>query len=388
MPAFKFLNTFVLKFSRHTTAALLILLGLSATLPLRAQQGSPPSQSSSSQPSAQSSNPQQQQEPAEGGGPEGTVGPVAVPKKKEAPPPPPKPKSQTPPGLGDYSIQVNVPEVTVPVTVTTKNGEFIPGLQKEDFRVLEDGQPQRVLNFSQNSNAPITAVLLVEFAANHYRFIYDMLQNAYGFAQALKPNDWVSVISYDMHPEIQQDFTQNKQAVVAALNRLRIPGFRETNEFDALYDTLDRLDRIEGHKYVILISSGVDTFSKLNFDKILKKVKATHDVTIFCISTGFLLREQLDPYLNPGDVLPGTTDRLDFLQADNEMKTFAQLTAASSTSRASPEIFPRSWPTSVLPSAISTSSPTTPPTLAKTAATARSKSISLIPRPAGPSICT
>ena len=310
-----FLNTSVPRLSRHIAVFLLILLVLAVAAPskLKAQQGTSSSSSSSSsqQPSAQ--NPDQQQGPAEGGGPEGQVGPVAIPKKKEAPPPPPKPKEKVAPGLGDYSIEVNVPEVTVPVTVTTKNGEFIPGLTKDDFRVLEDGQPQKVIRFSQSSEAPITAVLLVEFAANHYRFIYDMLSNAYGFAQALKPNDWVSVISYDMHPEIQQDFTQNKQAIIQALNQLRIPGFRETNEFDALYDTLDRLDRVEGHKYIILISSGVDTFSKLNFDKVLKKVKAAHDVTIFTISTGFLLREALDPYLNPGDVMPGTTDRMDFL---------------------------------------------------------------------------
>lgn len=318
-----FLNNFSCKLGRQIAVLLLILWGLVLAAPVMAQQDSA---SPSSAPSAQSSNSQQPQEPAEAGGPEGQVGPVAVPKKKEAPPPPPKPKASVAPGLGDYSIQVNVPEVTVPVTVTTKNGEFIPGLKKEDFRVLEDGAPQKVLNFSQSSDAPITAVLLVEFAANHYRFIYDMLNNAYGFAQSLKPNDWVAVISYDMHPEVQQDFTQNKQAVLAALNRLRIPGFGETNEFDALYDTLDRLDRVEGHKYIILISSGVDTFSKLNFDKILKKVKAAHDVTIFCISTGWLLREMIDPYISPGDVLPGSTDRLDYLQADNELKTFAQLT--------------------------------------------------------------
>ena len=87
------------------------------------------------------------------------------------------------------------------------------------------------------------------------------------------------------------DFTQDKRAVYGALNQLRIPGFSETNEFDALYDTLDRLDRVEGKKYVILVSTGIDTFSKLTLDKIMKKVKDTKDVTIFPISIGFILRE-------------------------------------------------------------------------------------------------
>lgn len=271
---------------------------------------------------------QQQQSTPEAGGPQGGVSPIVVPKKSETPPPPPpKPQVKTPEGLPtDYSLKVDVPLVTVPVVVTTKNGDFIPGLKKDNFKLLEDGVPQKIQQFSQNSDKPITCVMLVEFAAKHYQFLYDMLNNAYGFAQSLKPNDWIAVVSYDMRDYVQQDFTQNKQAVVAALNRMRIPGFSETNEFDALYDTLDRLDRIQGHKYILLISSGVDTFSKINLDKVMKKIKGTKDVTIFAISTGFLFREMADPYLNPTDVMPGQTDRLDYLQADNEMRTFASMT--------------------------------------------------------------
>jgi uncharacterized protein len=77
-----------------------------------------------------------------------------------------------------------------------------------------------------------------------------------------------------------------------AINSLRIPGFSETNLFDALYEGLDRLERIEGRKYIILIASGVDTFSKLTLDKILKKVKAAQDITIYTVSTGGFARER------------------------------------------------------------------------------------------------
>lgn len=267
------------------------------------------------------------QEVPEAGGPQGEVSPVAVPKKTEAPPEPPKRTVKNPEGMPDYTLHLNVPEVDVDVMVTTKSGEFIPGLKKENFRVYEDGVPQQVIKFAQ-AEKPVTVVMLLEFAANHYAFINDMLNNAYTFASTLKRDDWVAVISYDMRPEIQQDFTQDKMKVMAALNHMRIPGFRETNMFDALYDTLDRVDRIEGHKYVILISSGVDTFSKLNYDKILKKVKATRNVTIYTVSTGWLLREYLETHgaITPGNTMPGTQDLMDYLQADNEMKTFAQLT--------------------------------------------------------------
>jgi VWFA-related protein len=130
-----------------------------------------------------------------------------------------------------------------------------------------------------------------------------------------------------MQPHILVDFTQDKRAIFGALNQLRIPGFSETNEFDALYDTLDRLDRVEGKKYVILVSTGIDTFSKLTLDKITKKVKDTKDVTIFPISVGWIIREM---YEARGRAAPHgmgiPINNMDYLQADNEMRTFAAMT--------------------------------------------------------------
>src|SRR5207237_10887377 len=82
----------------------------------------------------------QQETPPEAGGPQGSTSPIAVPKKKEEPPPPPKPKVKNPEGLGDYALQVSVPLVNVPVLVTTHGGDFIPGLQKDTFRVTEARQ--------------------------------------------------------------------------------------------------------------------------------------------------------------------------------------------------------------------------------------------------------
>ncbi len=269
----------------------------------------------------------QQAPPPEAGGPQTDVGPYAVPKKKEEPPPPPLPdKPKKIEGMPDYSIRVDVPLVNVDVLVTTKDGQFIPGLKKDNFRVLEDGTPQTVSNFSQ-SEAPITAVLIVEFAATNYVFMYDAVNAAYGFASTLKKEDWVAVVSYDMKPHILVDFTQDKRAVYGALNQLRIPTFSETNLFDTLYDTLDRLDRVEGRKYIILITTGVDTFSKLNLDQIMKKIKATPNVTIFPVSIGRALREYFDSH---GSTAPHgmgiPVSNMDYLQADNEMNTFARMT--------------------------------------------------------------
>ncbi|MHB8217879.1 MAG: VWA domain-containing protein [Candidatus Sulfotelmatobacter sp.] len=297
---------------------------LSAIIPVSAQDQSPSPQS----PSDNGNGKPKQDAPSEAGGPTGDIGPYAIPKKTtEAPPPPPPPATPAKvEGLPDYSIKVNVPLVNVDVMVTTKSGQFVPGLKKDNFRLFEDGSQQQITNFNV-SKAPITAVLLVEFASTNYTFIIDALQASYAFANSLQKDDWVAVSYFDMLPHILVDFTQDKHAVYGALNQMRIPGFSETNVFDALYDTLDRLDRVEGKKYIILVTTGVDTFSRIKLDTIMKKIKDTKDVTIFPISVGFMAREWAEAHggaARRGMGIP--VDRMDYLQADNEMRTFASMT--------------------------------------------------------------
>jgi len=284
-----------------------------------------------SSPTESSSKTQTSQKPdqvPEAGGPGGEVGPMAVPKKtKESSddtPPPPKPKKQ--PDIPEYSLRVDVPVVTVDARVVTKDGlplALPPNIAKEHFKVLEDGVPQKIQSVTL-SEAPITAVLLVEFASKNYNFLNDALNASYMFASNLKPIDWVAVIEFDMRSHILVDFTQDKQAVVGALNTLRVPGFSETNLWDAMYDTLDRLERIPGHKELVIVASGIDTMSHMTFDKILKKVKATPNVTIYTVTTGNALRTMMEARYgsNPNYNMIN----MDYLMADNQMKTFAQLT--------------------------------------------------------------
>ncbi len=287
-----------------------------------------PQQQSSQQQTQSNQQGQQQDDQAspDAGGPGGDNGAIAIPKKKESetappPPPPPEPKVKNPPGLQNYSLRVDVPVVNVDVgVILEKTHQFVPNLQKDNFRVFEDGVEQQVTSF-QKIQAPITAVLLVEFAANSYAFIYDMRNAAYTFAQQLKPDDYVAVVTYDMHTQILTDFTQDKRLIYESLNSLTIPTWHETNLFDALYTTLDRLTRVDGRKYVVLISSGRDTFSKINLDKVMQKIKATPNVTIFSIGTGQTARIMAD-----GAGMMGPIRNLDYLQADNQMTTFARMT--------------------------------------------------------------
>src|SRR3974377_1812332 len=119
--------------------------------------------------------------------------------------------------------------------------------------------------------------MVIEFS-NRFQQLYGRTwfqtrQLAWGFASTLKPQDYVAVIAYDMRPEILTDFTTDRSKVQEALSRLQIAGFSESNLFDAITDTADRMSGIEGRKAIVLIASGIDTFSKMTFDQCRKKLQ-------------------------------------------------------------------------------------------------------------------
>ena len=271
------------------------------------------------QPAAQ----QPDQQAPEAGGPSGDSGPIALPKKPDNPDttPPPAPSQPTfknPEGAANMSLRVEVPEVTVDVGVLLeKTHQFVPGLKPSNFRVYEDGVEQKVEGFKR-TEAPITVLLLCEYAARGISFRIDMLNAAWAFTQQLRPNDYVAMMTFDLNSHIVSDFTQDKKQIQEGINELAngvyMPAaFRETAIFDALNQGLDRLSRIEGQKYIVLIASGVDTMSKLDLDQMLKKVKASQGITIFTISTGGLM-----------EAMRG--EGMTYLQADNQMKTFSDMT--------------------------------------------------------------
>jgi VWFA-related protein len=213
----------------------------------------------------------------------------------------------------------DVSTVELDVAVLDNKGHFLPGIPKDKFRVLEDNVPQQISSFSTNSEAPMTIAMVIEFSNLFQQYYsqgwYETLVASYGFVQTLKPEDYVAIIAYDLRSEILCDFTTDRGKVQEAMQRLRIPGFSEANLFDALVDTAQRMSNIEGRKAILLIASGRDTLSKLTYDKARKGVQEA-GVPIYAISMLQAMRIMAEQYM-------GNMQYMDFLQADNEMKTFA-----------------------------------------------------------------
>jgi len=208
---------------------------------------------------------------------------VLVPKKTQPGPPPPArkpPERINPKEVFTLSATTNL--INVDVSILDKNGYPISSLTRKNFKVLDDGVPQTLSNFS-TTEAPLTVCMLIEFSNKSWVYLYLALEDAYQFINYMQPKDWVAVVDFVMQQHILTDFTQDRYQVRAALDTLRIPGFSEINLYDALAFTIDRMKDIQGRKAIIGICTGIDTFSKLTYGEMLKISKAS-DAAIYPIS--------------------------------------------------------------------------------------------------------
>ncbi|HWP44349.1 MAG TPA: VWA domain-containing protein [Blastocatellia bacterium] len=263
----------------------------------------------------------------------------------------PHPQEPVPPIPRDLKdqppIKISTQVVNVDVSVIDKKtGRLIQNLTQKNFTIYEDNVKQEITNFS-SGEGPMTVVLLIENSySNRYwkgyftpTFTQEIFQSAATFVQGfVKPQDFVAVVTYSMKPKVIVDFTNDSHrlygAIVAAYRDTL--NFSEANIYDALsfvllggkaiqlYDEeagpsdYVGLQEVEGHTAVILITLGIDTFSRITFDKALKIVSGA-GVPIFTVGVGNLYFKKYEHLMPP-------ETRLTFLQAFNQLNAFAERT--------------------------------------------------------------
>lgn len=220
---------------------------------------------------------------------------------------------------GQSAISVSVDLVSLQVLVTDTKGSVLTGLKPENFTIYEDNVKQEIANFSPIESG-ITAVLLVEFSRNVEYFITDVWNSMYTFASSLRKEDWVAVIGYDMRPTILCDFTQDRRELEQALRRFTIPVSDDSNLSDALIDALDRTDEIEGKVAIILLSTGLDTFSRHTYEEALTRCKEAN-ASVYAISLGQYFRLRMEA--------AGYRPSIDLLMADNRLRSFSEFTGGA-----------------------------------------------------------
>ncbi len=250
------------------------------------------------------------------------------------------------------------------VVYNKKNGQIVTGLKKENFAIFTDGAQQVITNFS-TPEAPITVAMVVEYSKWSEVFgyygagggwdpgTYEVIRPVAMFlSQFVKPpDDYVSVVAFDMRPTTLTDFSNDPARISEVINLLlrNTPAFRETNLFDALKFTLvggrgdsvvlenakeekseyGGLVSIQGRRRaLILVASGIDTFSKINYGN-ARKVAQNAGIPIYIIGTGELFFKKYESQLPAVDSMTGMPGRMTFLQAKNTLQTFASETGGA-----------------------------------------------------------
>lgn len=201
--------------------------------------------------------------------------------------------------LPTFKSNVNV--VNLFFNVKDKKGLLIPGLTKDDFQVLEDGQPQKIKYFSSESNQPLTLGILIDSSASQARVLeYEKEVGAAFLRDVLKPKDEAFVISFDVTVDLLQDFTNSAPMLSRAMNRAKIntgggggtlPGlgggpFPTANDpkgtllYDGIYLAAhDKLATEVGRKAMIVLTDGEDQGSQL---KIRDAIEAAQKADAMC----------------------------------------------------------------------------------------------------------
>src|SRR5579883_2841545 len=206
--------------------------------------------------------------------------------------------------------------VTLDVLATDDDGVVLGGLKKENFRVLDDGKPQTVTEF-EPMGAPITIVMLMEYSGVAYdHFAYKAAGWGSTFLNYLAPQDYIAVVTYDIRPTVRIDFTRNKAEVQQTLNSLSYPQFHEASMYDAIIDTLNRLDHVKGKKSILLIGTGADTMGQSTLDDTLKRIRES-DVTLFSVAVAEAEYQQ-------SQIWSGSS--LSYLHSKNILDNFARMT--------------------------------------------------------------
>lgn len=254
-------------------------------------------------------------------------------------------------------VESNIVNVDA-VVYNKKSGQIVTGLKKENFSIYENGVKQNISSFA-TPESPITVTLVLEYSKWTEIFgsvaggrfepgAYEAIKPvAYFLSRFIKPpNDYASVIAFDLRATPITDFTNDPARLNDTINLLfrNSPAFSENNLYDALTLALvggkadsvvleksknetemysGMVDVKSKHRAIILVASGINTFSRTNYDQVRRTIQES-GIPIYIISTANLFCKKYCDYLDPSRVMPGTPDRLTFLQAQNSLDTFAK----------------------------------------------------------------
>lgn len=197
------------------------------------------------------------------------------------------------PGDDDEVVKVSTDLVTIPVSVFDRNGLYIPGLTKENFKIYEDGREQQIAYFGAQDK-PFTVALLLDCSPSTKYKIEEIRGAARSFIRMLAPNDSVMVMYFQQQLHVATKPTRDREQIERAIEKARYDN--GTSVYDAVDVTLRKyFSKLDGRKAVVLFTDGVDTTSeKASFDTTLNYAEES-DALVFPIYYNTFAENQDDP---------------------------------------------------------------------------------------------
>jgi VWFA-related protein len=219
----------------------------------------------------------------------------------------------------DATLKVEVSLVNILFSVRDKKGGLVGNLNKDDFKVFEDGKEQEVKFFNRETDLPLTIGLLIDVSASQMNLI-DIEKNAayQFFGSVLRKQDLAFLISFGEDSELLQDYTNSPKLLRAGLEDLHVSsgvgGFgpgpvptisqpRGTVLYDAVYvASADQLKGQVGRKVLVLITDGEDEGSKYKISQAIEAAQKADAIIygFYYVDRGF--------YMSRGMVFGGGSD--------------------------------------------------------------------------------
>lgn len=157
------------------------------------------------------------------------------------------------------TIRVDTSLVTIPVTVTDRQGRLVPNLYKANFRLYEDDVEQRIDSLVA-VDVPFNVVLVLDTSGSTSFYHKDIQEAAVMFVDQLRDNDQVMVVSFASRYRVECEFTSDRGKLRDSIRGTRTGG--GTRLYEAVDYVLERLESVEGRKAVVLFTDGADTLSR------------------------------------------------------------------------------------------------------------------------------
>ena len=156
--------------------------------------------------------------------------------------------------------------VPVVTTVTDAQGRLVPSLERDEFTILDNGKPQDI-SFFQNDTQPFSVVVMLDYSASMTANLGLLKAASEQFLLRLLPADRGQVGSFSDKIQFSGAFTSNRDDLIFALNYLQFGN--PTRLYDAIDASMDMLKPVEGRKVVLIFTDGDDTSSRVGFGDVL-----------------------------------------------------------------------------------------------------------------------